>query len=73
MDFTVGLRQTPNRYNAIYTFVDRLTKAVHRVLTVSSIDAKGSAGLYIQNDFRLHGLSDSIVCEIDPRFTASFF
>ena len=69
----MGLPQTPNGYNAIYTFVDRLTKAVHLVATVSSIDAKGSASLYIQNVFRLHALSDSIVCDRDPRFTASFF
>ena len=26
-----------------------------------------------QNVFRLHGLSDSIVCDRDPPFTASFF
>ena len=69
----MGLPQTPNGYNAIYTFVDRLTKAVHLVPTVSSIDAKGSASLYIQNVFRLHGLSDSIVGDRDPRFTASSF
>ena len=53
--------------------MDRLTKAVHLVPTVSSIDAKGSASPYIQNVFRLHGLSYSIVCDRDPRFTASFF
>ena len=73
MDFIMSLPQTPNGYNAIYTLVDRLTKAVHLVPTVSSIDAKESASLYIQNVFRLHGLSDSIVCDRDPRFTASFF
>ena len=69
----MGLPQTPNGYNAIYTFVDGVTKAVHLVPTGSSIDAKGSASLYIQHVFRLHGLSDSIVCDRDPRFTASFF
>ena len=40
-------------------FVDRLTKCVHLAPTSSTIDAKGSADLYIQHVFRLHGLSSS--------------
>ena len=73
MDFIVGLPITPRGNDAIYTFVDRLTKCVHLVPTTVKIDAKGSADLYIQNVFRLHGLSTTIVCDRDPRFTAAFF
>ena len=73
MDFIVGLPQTPQGFDAIYTFVDRLTKCVHLVPTTSKIDAKGSADLYLQNVFRLHGLSSTIVCDRDPRFTSEFF
>ena len=73
MDFIMGLPETPNGHNAVYTFVDRLTKCVHLIPTVSTIDAKGSANLYIQNVFRLHGLSSSIVCDRDTRFTSTFF
>ena len=73
MDFIMGLPLTPRGYDAIYTFVDRLTRSVHLVPTQSSIDAKGSADLYIQNVFRLHGLSSSIVSDRDPRFSAAFF
>ena len=73
MDFIMGLPLTPRGYDAVYTFVDRLTRSVHLVPTQSSIDAKGSADLYIQNVFRLHGLSSSIVSDRDPRFTAAFF
>lgn len=43
------------------------------VPTTTTIDAEGSANLYIQHVFRLHGLSSSIVCDRDPRFTAQFF
>ena len=57
----------------LYVFVDRLTKCVHLAPSSSTIDAKGSADLYIQHVFRLHGLSSSIVCDRDPRFTAAFF
>ena len=73
MDFIMGLPLTPRGYDAIYTFVDRLTKCVHLVPTHSTIDARGSAELYIQNVFRLHGLSSTIVSDRDPRFTANFF
>ena len=73
MDFIVGLPLTSRGFDAIYTFVDRLTKCVHLVPTNSKIDAKGSAQLYIQNVFRLHGLSSTIVSDRDPRFTAAFF
>ena len=73
MDFIVGLPRTSNGHDAIYTFVDRLTKCVHLIPTSATIDAKGSADLYLQHIFRLHGLSSSIVCDRDPRFTAAFF
>ena len=73
MNFNVGLLFTPRGNDAIYTFVDRLTKCVHLVPTTVKIDAKASADLYIQNVFRLHGLSTTIVCDRDPRFTAAFF
>ena len=53
--------------------MDRLTKCVHLVPTVSTVDAEASVDLYIQNVFRLHGLSSSIVCDRDPRFTSAFF
>ena len=68
-----SLPLTPRGYDAIYTFVDRLTRSVHLVPTQSSIDAKGSADLYTQNVFRLHGLSSFIVSDSDPRFNAAFF
>ena len=73
MDFIMGLPLTPRGYDAIYTFVDRLTKCVHLLPTHSTIDARGSAELYIQNVFRLHGLSSTIISDRDPRFTANFF
>ena len=73
MDLITGLPQTANGFDAIFTFVDRLSKSVHLCPTSATIDAAGAANLYIQNVFRLHGLSRSIVCDRDPRFTAEFF
>ena len=61
MDFIMDLPRTDTGHDAIYVFVDRLTKCVHLVPSSSAIDAKGSADLYIQHVFRLHGLSSSII------------
>jgi len=73
MDFIMGLPLTPRGSNAILTFVDRLTKCVHLIPTTSHVDAREAARLYVDGVFRLHGLSKSIVCDRDPRFTAAFF
>ena len=73
MDFIMGLPLTCRGHNAILTFVDRLTKYVHLIPTTCNVDAEQSARLYIDNIFALHGLSRSIVCDRDPRFTSSFF
>ena len=57
----------------ILTFVDRLTKQAHFVPTKGSINASGTADLYIENVFRLHGLSQSILSDRDPRFTSDLY
>ena len=73
MDLIVGLPRTQRGFDSIYTFVDRLTKCVHLVPTTATVDAAGAAQLYIYNVFKLHGLSQTITCDRDPRFTAEFF
>ena len=73
MDLITLLPTTDQGNNVIFTFVDRLTKYAHFVPTSSSLTAAGAADLYLQNVYRLHGLSRSIVCDGDPRFTAEFF
>ena len=50
-----------------------LTKCAHLVPTTAKIDAAGAAELCINNMFKLHGLSQTITCDLDPRFTAKFF
>ena len=72
MDLIVGLPRTQRGVDSIYTFVDRLTKCVHLVPTTATVDAAEAAQLYI-NVFKLHGLSQTITCDRDPRFTAEFF
>ena len=72
MDFVMGLPSTERQNDAILTFVDRLTKYVIIIPTKSTIDAEGTARLYLDHVFALHGLSKSVVSDRDPRFTSLF-
>ena len=73
MDMIVGLPSTKGGENAIFTFVDHLTKTVHLVPTTSTLDARGAALLYVNNVLVKHGLSKSIVSNRGPRFTSAFW
>lgn len=73
MDFIMGLPLTCRGHSAILTFVDRLTKYVHLIPTTVNVDAQETARLYVNNIFASHGLSKTIVCDRDPRFTSAFF
>ena len=73
MDFIMGLPKTERQHDAIFTFVDRLTKYIHVIPTKSTIDAEGAARLLVNNVFAYHGLSKSIASDRDPRFTSAFF
>ena len=73
MDFIVGLPRTDRNHDAIFTFVDRLSKYVHLVPTTTSIDAQGAARLYVDHVFASHNLSKTIVSDRDPRYMSTFF
>ena len=73
MDFITGLSVSSSGSNAVLTFIDRLTKQAHFVPTKTAVNAVDTAELYVQNVFRLHGLSRSIVSDRDPRFTSEVY
>ena len=73
MDFITGLPVSSSGSNAVLTFIDRLTKQAHFVPTKTTVNAVDTAELYVQNVFRLHGLSRSIVSDRDPRFTSEVY
>ena len=73
VDFITCLPTSSGGNDTILTFVDRLTKQAHFVPTKGCINASGTADLYIENVFRLHGLSQSIVSDRDPRFTSDLY
>ena len=67
----MGLPNTGGGYDAIYMFVDKLTK--YLIPTVSTVTAEGAAQLYLDHVFSMHGLILSIISDRDPRFNSAFF
>ena len=60
-------------YDTIATFVDMLTKQAFFVRTNKTVTSTGLAHLYLENVYRLKGLSKFIVSDRDTRITAEFW
>lgn len=71
MDFIVFLPNSEG-FTAIFVVVDRLTKMAHFIPTTNDIDAVGTAILYRDNVFKLHGLPDSIISDRGTQFNNDF-
>ena len=72
-DFIVKLPKTERGNDSICVFVDKLTKVVHFVPCQEALSAKDFALLYVDNIFRLHGLSREFITDRDVRFTSAFW
>lgn len=72
-DFIVQLPKTKDGYDAITTWVDRLTRRVHFLKCKTSDTAVNVADAFFANIFKLHGLPDSIVSDRDSKFTSAFW
>jgi RNase H-like domain found in reverse transcriptase/Integrase zinc binding domain/Reverse transcriptase (RNA-dependent DNA polymerase)/Chromo (CHRromatin Organisation MOdifier) domain len=73
MDLTVGLPRTVRGHTAVVVFVDKFTKMVHYVATISNVDAPQLAQIFFDTVFRLHGLPAVIISDRDPKFTGQFW
>jgi len=73
MDFISQLPRTSRGHDSITVFVDRLTKMIHLVPGKTSDDAPTVARQYLNNIFRLHGLSSEIVSDRGSVFTSRFW
>ena len=69
MDFVSGLPLTPNKKDAIWVVVDRLTKSAHFVPIRTDYSLDKLVELYVSQIVKLHGVPISIVLDRDPRFT----
>ena len=72
MDFMTHFPRTPQRHDAIWVIVDRLTKSAHFLAVRMTFTFERLFQLYIREIVRLHGVPVSIVSDRDPRFTVHF-
>uniref|UniRef100_A0AAV1TLM2 Integrase catalytic domain-containing protein n=1 Tax=Peronospora matthiolae TaxID=2874970 RepID=A0AAV1TLM2_9STRA len=56
MDFVFGMPTDLDGNTGTVVFVDRLSKMAHLAAVPDSIDAEGTAKLFIDRVFRQHGL-----------------
>ena len=73
MNFVTHLPRTPQRHDAVWVIVNRLTKSAHSLAVRMTFTLERFCRLYIQEIVWLHGVPVSIVSDRDPRFTAHFW
>src|SRR5258708_9323096 len=59
-------------YNAILIVVDRLSKHIHAVPTVTTIDSAGVVHLFLEHVWRHHGLPEVVISDRGSAFMSNF-
>ena len=72
MDFITLLPRTRDGYDAILVFVDRLTKMCHLIKCRTDIDAEGTAQLFVDHVWKLHGVPLHVVSDRGSVFVGKF-
>jgi hypothetical protein len=72
MDFIVGLPKSRNK-SVIMVVVDRLSNYAHFCALQHPFTAPTVAQLFMDQVFKLHGMSYSIVSDHNPTFTSNFW
>lgn len=72
MDFITGLPKSKG-FKVIWVVVDRFSRYAHFIALTHPISAKGLAHTFFEHIYRLHGLPESIVSDIDIIFLSEFW
>src|SRR5258707_867117 len=59
-------------YNAILVVVDRLSKQIHAIPTVTSLDSAGVARLFLEHIWHHHGLPEEVISDHRSTFVSNF-
>src|SRR5260370_8298266 len=59
-------------YNAVLMLVDRLSKQIHAVPTVTSLDSTGVTRLFLEHVWHHHGLPEEVISDCGPTFMSNF-
>ena len=73
MDFITGLSKTKKNNDSIMVVVDKLSKAAHFIPVQSTYKVVQIAHIFMQNVFKLRGLSKVIISDRDVKFTSTFW
>src|SRR5258705_1141153 len=68
------IRELPDSkgYNAILMVVDRLSKRIHAIPTVTSLDSTGVARLFLEHVWHHHRLPEEVISDCRPTFISNF-
>src|SRR5258707_130743 len=68
------IRELPESkgYNTILVVVDRLSKRIHAMPTVTTVDSTGVASLFLEHVWRHHGLLEVIISDRGSAFISNF-
>src|SRR5258708_17789232 len=59
-------------YNAVLMVVDCLSKQIHTIPTVTSLDSAGGAQLFLEHVWCHHGLLEEVISDCRPTFVSNF-
>ncbi len=59
-------------YNAVLVVVDHLSKQIHTIPTVTSLDSAGVAWLFLKHVWHHHGLPKEVISDHGPTFVSNF-
>src|SRR5258705_8074337 len=59
-------------YNAVLMVVDHLSKQIHAIPTVTSLDSAGVAQLFLEHIWCHHGLPEEVISDHRPAFISNF-
>src|SRR5258708_3513293 len=68
----IGELLDPKGYNAVLVVVDHLSKWIHAIPTVTSLDSARVAQLFLEHIWRHHGLPEEIISDRRPAFVSNF-
>ncbi len=68
----IGELLDPKGYNAVLVVVDHLSKWIHAIPTVTSLDSAGVARLFLEHIWHHHGLPEEVISNRRSAFVSNF-
>ena len=73
MDFIIDLHKSKKQNDFIFVVVEFFSKAAHFIPVKSTYKAVHIDNIFLKEIFRLHGIPQEIMLDIDTKFTRNFW